>query len=59
MFRLRFATLNTNGFVIYRQVPSLRFVATLGWGIERGHLSTRPATMVVGTSLNELGALFT
>lgn len=59
VFRLRFATLNTNGFAIYGQVPSHHFVATLGWGIEGGHLSARRAATVVGTSLNELGVLFT
>lgn len=38
---------------------SRRFVATLGWGIEHGHLSARRAATVVGTTLDDLGALFT
>lgn len=38
---------------------SRRFVATLVWGIEHGHLSARRAATVVGTSLDDLGALFT
>jgi Zn-dependent peptidase ImmA (M78 family)/transcriptional regulator with XRE-family HTH domain len=38
---------------------SRRFVATLGWGIECGHLSARRAATVVGTSLDDLGGLFT
>lgn len=38
---------------------SRRFVATLGWGIEHGHLSARRAATVVGTNLDDLGALFT
>lgn len=38
---------------------SRRFVATLGWGIEHGHLSARRAATIVGTNLDDLGALFT
>lgn len=38
---------------------SRRFVATLGWGIEQGHLSVRRAADVVGTNLDDLAVLFT
>lgn len=38
---------------------SRRFVTTLGWGIEQGHLSTRRAANVVGTTVDDLGVLFT
>jgi len=38
---------------------SRRFVATLGWGIEQGHLSVRRAADVIGTSVDDLAVLFT
>jgi Zn-dependent peptidase ImmA (M78 family) len=38
---------------------SRRFVATLGWGIEQGHLTVRRAAGVIGTSVDDLAALFT
>lgn len=38
---------------------SHRFVATLGWGIEQGHLSVRRAADVIGTSVDDLAVLFT
>ena len=38
---------------------SRRFVATMGWGIEHGHVSARRAAVIVGTNLDDLAALFT
>lgn len=38
---------------------SRRFVMTLGWGIEQGHLSVRRAASVIGTDVDDLAALFT
>jgi Zn-dependent peptidase ImmA (M78 family)/transcriptional regulator with XRE-family HTH domain len=38
---------------------SRRFVTTLGWGVEQGHLSVRRAASVVGTDVDDLAALFT
>lgn len=38
---------------------SRRFVTTLSWGIEQGHLSVRRAADVIGTNLDDLAALFT
>lgn len=36
-----------------------RFVKTLGWGIEEGHLSVRRAADVIGTTVDDLAVLFT
>ncbi|HEY4143504.1 XRE family transcriptional regulator [Pinirhizobacter sp.] len=35
------------------------FVENLGWGIEQGHLSVRRAARVMGTTVDDLSALFT
>jgi len=37
---------------------SRKFVETLGWGIEIGHLSARKAASVIGTTLDDLADLF-
>lgn len=44
-----------------QEVPprfSHRFVETLGWGIENGHLSVRKAAEVIGLTIDELADLF-
>lgn len=38
---------------------SRRFVETLGWGIDEGHLSARRAALLLDTTLADLAALFT
>jgi Zn-dependent peptidase ImmA (M78 family) len=38
---------------------SRHFMATLGWGIEQGHLSVRRAAHMIGTSVDDLAVLFT
>lgn len=37
---------------------SNRFVSTLGWGIEQGHLTVRKAAHVVGMTIDDLADLF-
>jgi Zn-dependent peptidase ImmA (M78 family)/transcriptional regulator with XRE-family HTH domain len=37
---------------------SKKFVDTLGWGIEMGHLSTRKAAKILDTTLDDLAVLF-
>lgn len=38
---------------------SRRFVETVGWGIEAGHLSVRRAAQVIGVTVDDLADLFT
>jgi len=37
---------------------SRRFVETLGWGIDQGHLSARRAALLLDTTLDDLASLF-
>lgn len=37
---------------------SRRFMQTLGWGIEEGHISVRRAASIIGTTVDELSEIF-
>lgn len=59
--RLRESMTGNTGAADKADLPprfSLRFVGTLGWGIEQGHLSVRRAATLMDMTLDDLAGLF-